>query len=165
MKRLSVLICLLLTFACFAEEPQEWLKNSFGEKLIDAKDTEHKVSELKDKMVGIYFSAHWCPPCRMFTPKLVEFRDACAKENFEVVFVSCDHDEKAMKGYMTETNMKWLAVPFESPVRRKLMETYKVTGIPYLVILDKDGKIVSKNARSEVTRDGVNALKFWTKKQ
>ncbi|MBQ7651518.1 MAG: redoxin family protein [Victivallales bacterium] len=164
MKRLSVLICILLAFACFADEPTNWLKNSFGEKLIDAGGKEHDVPELKDKMVGIYFSAHWCPPCRQFTPKLVEFRDACAKENFEVVFVSCDHDDKAMKGYMTETNMKWLAVPFDSPIRKKLMNTYNVSGIPYLVILDKDGRIVSKNARMEVTKEGVKALKLWNKK-
>lgn len=26
---------------------------------------------LKDKVVFIYFSAHWCPPCKGFTPKLV----------------------------------------------------------------------------------------------
>ena len=25
------------------------------------------------KTVGIYFSAHWCPPCRGFTPVLTEF--------------------------------------------------------------------------------------------
>ena len=22
--------------------------------------------------LGLYFSAHWCPPCKAFTPKLVE---------------------------------------------------------------------------------------------
>ena len=164
MRKLCVLICLLFTIACFAEEPESWLKNSFGEKLIDAKGVEHQVPELKDKMIAIYFSAHWCPPCRQFTPKLVEFRDACAKDNFEVVFVSCDNDEKAMKGYMKDMNMKWLAVPYGSPLRKQLMNTYKVSGIPYLVVLDKDGKIISTNARMEVTKEGIKAFKLWSKK-
>ena len=114
-------------------------------------------------MIAIYFSAHWCPPCRQFTPKLVEFRDACAKDNFEVVFVSCDNDEKAMKGYMTDTNMTWLAVPFSSSLRKQLMNTFNVSAIPYLIVLDKEGKIITKNARSEVTKEGVKALKLWSK--
>ena len=34
---------------------------------------------LKDKkFVGFYFSAHWCPPCRGFTPVLKDF--------YEVIF-------------------------------------------------------------------------------
>ena len=153
---------MLLAFVCFAQEPQNWLKETFGEKLIDASGKEHDVSELKGKMVGIYFSAHWCPPCRQFTPKLVAFRDACAKENFEIVFVSWDKDDKAMKNYMTEMNMKWLAVPFGSPIISKLYKKH-TNSIPYLVIFDKDGKVVSKKARAEVTQNGVEALKLWKK--
>ena len=39
---------------------------------------------------AFYFSAHWCPPCRAFTPKLVEFYNAQEgkKKNFEIIFVS-----------------------------------------------------------------------------
>ena len=56
--------------------------------------------------VGIYFSAHWCPPCRGFTPALVSFynslkrsRAAAAEPELEVVFVSGDRDIGAFRGY------------------------------------------------------------------
>jgi len=43
--------------------------------------------------VLIYFSAHWCPPCRSFTPVLAQaYRDATSK-NCEVIFLSSDGSE------------------------------------------------------------------------
>ena len=44
--------------------------------------------------VGLYFSAHWCPPCRMYTPKLAEqyAKLVAAGKPFEIVFVSSDRD-------------------------------------------------------------------------
>ena len=27
------------------------------------------------EVIGLYFSAHWCPPCRGFTPQLGKFYD------------------------------------------------------------------------------------------
>lgn len=64
-------------------------------------------------MLGLYFSAHWCPPCRSFTPKLVEVYNELQKsgKNFEIVFCSSDRDEEGFKEYY-ET-MPWKCVPFE----------------------------------------------------
>ena len=77
------------------------LENSTGYPVL--RDT------LKGKIIGIYFSASWCPPCRGFTPKLVKFRDN-NKSNFEVVLVSSDRGESAQRDYMASYNMKWAAV-------------------------------------------------------
>ena len=49
--------------------------------------------------MGLYFSASWCPPCRTFTPKLVEFHKA-NKDKFEVLLVSADNSSKAQANYM-----------------------------------------------------------------
>ncbi|CAF4423383.1 unnamed protein product, partial [Rotaria sp. Silwood2] len=60
------------------------------------------------------FSAHWCPPCRAFTPKLAElYKEAqTTSSSFRVVFVSCDRDEESFNAYRAE--MPWSAVPFNA---------------------------------------------------
>merc|ERR1712022_17660 len=63
--------------------------------------------------VGIYFSAHWCPPCRGFTPKLAEaYTQHLKAKNLEVVFVSSDQDAGAFRSYYN--SMPWLALPFDA---------------------------------------------------
>jgi len=52
----------------------------FPGKILDSKGKSVSSKVLDNKIVGIYFSAQWCPPCRHFTPSLVEFRNKNAKE-------------------------------------------------------------------------------------
>ncbi len=78
--------------------------NKNGEK-VDLK------THLAGKTIGIYFSAHWCPPCRGFTPVLADFYTKRHEElNFEVIFVSSDRDEKSFNQYYAE--MPWLSLKF-----------------------------------------------------
>merc|ERR1712048_719448 len=55
------------------------------------------IAKTGGKPIGLYFSAHWCPPCRGFTPKLAECYNAlqAAGKPFEVVFLSSDRDDDA----------------------------------------------------------------------
>ena len=48
-----------------------------GQKLVKADGSSHEADAvLADKeLVMYYFSAHWCPPCRQFTPMLKDFYD------------------------------------------------------------------------------------------
>jgi nucleoredoxin len=123
---------------------QELIK-TIGEKLVnaDGKDVSSKVLGSKE-YVPVYFSASWCPPCRAFTPSLVKFHNDYAKEGkFEVLLVGSDQSEKDMLGYMEEDKMPWLGVPFNSNGANALKQAHNVTGIPKLVVLDKEGKVVS----------------------
>jgi nucleoredoxin len=45
-----------------------------------------KFSEITAPLIGLYFSAEWCPPCKIFTPILGEFYDE-VKENDKQVSV------------------------------------------------------------------------------
>merc|ERR1712194_591443 len=72
------------------------LEKLFG-KTIQTKDGPKPTSKvLANKTnVMIYFSAHWCPPCRGFTPVLSEAYTASAKAGNEtaIVFMSSDRDQ------------------------------------------------------------------------
>ena len=135
----------------------------FEGPLLDAKGTEVSKKALAGKTVGIYFSAHWCPPCRSFTPKLVKFRDA-NKKDFEVVFVSSDRSPKAQLDYMKETGMKWYTMPHRSSAANALAKKYGVRGIPALIIVSPEGKTITKNGRGDVSSNAGGALKAWAKK-
>lgn len=68
--------------------------------------------DLKGKLVALYFSAHWCPPCRGFTPVLKKFYADAKAQGFELVFVSFDRTESALDEYLKESHGEWLFVPF-----------------------------------------------------
>lgn len=93
------------------------------------------------KYTALYFSAHWCPPCRMFTPKLVEWYNKFkpAHPDFELVFVSSDRSAEAMQEYIKGDNMPWPAVAFDK-ARSETFSKFSSDGIPYLVLIDAEGK-------------------------
>merc|ERR1711939_306117 len=102
--------------------------------------------------IGIYFSAHWCPPCRGFTPKLAEFYKDGLKDKMEIFFVSSDRDQKSFDEYFAE--MPWQALPFEKREEKgTLSDMFGVSGIPSFVVLNNDGTVITTDGRSKVMSD------------
>lgn len=124
-----------------------------------------KTSDVVGKgLCAFYFSAHWCPPCRSFTPVLAQFYDEIKeqKKDFEIIFVTSDRDDKEFNEYYE--SMPWLAIArSESSAISSLKNHFGVQGIPKLVVVDKAGEIVDDNARATVQNFGVDAIATWTK--
>jgi nucleoredoxin len=109
---------------------------------------------LKGKRLGLYFSAHWCPPCRQFTPILKEAHQKAAAENkpFEVIYISADNSEEEYNDYY-QTH-PWLAVKYpDEKTREALQQLYEIEGFPTLVLTDDSGKPYNANGRMAVTQD------------
>ena len=138
------------------------LAEMLPEQILDSKGKKISRDELAGKTVGFYFSAHWCPPCRAFTPNLVKFRDS-NKDDFEVVFVSSDKSPEAQMGYMKETGMKWYTLPHRSSEGSALKRQFGVRGIPALIIVSPDGKTITKNGRGDVSSNPKGAINSWSK--
>ncbi|MDA0343662.1 MAG: thioredoxin family protein [Verrucomicrobia bacterium] len=168
-RRITVLIALSLSL-CFssfvslvANEKSSADSSLFPSKILDNKGKSVSSDVLDGKIVGIYFSAQWCPPCRHFTPSLVEFRNKNSKD-FEVVFVSSDRSSEDQLKYMEKYGMKWYTLPHGSDAAKQLSKKYEVRGIPALVIVDADGNTITKNGRGDVSKDPSGALASWQKK-
>jgi len=114
--------------------------------------------------VALYFSAHWCPPCRGFTPQFANwYKTSLKAKGLEVVFVSSDADINSFKNYCSE--MPWPALPFSDRNRKDaLSKRFKVQGIPTVVILDADGKVITKDGRSAIAGDPTGAEFPWRPK-
>ena len=100
----------------------------------------------KKKLIGLYFSARWCGPCRKFTPELVEYynRVTPAHPELEIIFVSGDRSAPAMEAYMRDMQMPWPAVHFDKLATKEPLRAYAGAGIPCLVIIDAaTGQVVS----------------------
>ncbi len=113
------------------------------------------------RYLAIYYSAHWCPPCRGFTPELVEAYKTLKEKHpeFEVIFVSSDHDENAMKDYMSEYRMAWPALRFgEKKNLAALRRPKNENGIPNLVFMDSDGKDLSLSFNADGSYRGPRAV-------
>jgi len=108
---------------------------------------------LEGKVLALYFSAHWCPPCRGFTPKLADsYRKSLQAKGLEVVFVSSDKDEASFQEYFRE--QPWLALDYADRKRKEqLSSTFGVRGIPSLVILDVDGSTITTEGRGAISCD------------
>jgi nucleoredoxin len=97
------------------------------------------------KLIALYFSAHWCGPCRKFTPHLVDYYNRVAPQHpeFELIFVSDDRSQFGFETYMHDANMPWPAIHYQKLREMAGIRKYAGGGIPCLVLVDASGKVIS----------------------
>lgn len=74
---------------------------------------------LEGKVVALFFSAAWCPPCQHFIPVLRDvYKELIERHSdFEIIFVSMDKSEDEMMDYYREKHGNWLALPYGDPLK------------------------------------------------
>ena len=136
-------------------------------EIITAAGTVADQRRISDKkVVLLYFSGSWCPPCHTFTPKLVQFyHQYGGGDKFEIMFVSCDKNKEAMMDYMKEASMPWVALSWASSnMAAAIKQKYCGPGIPCLVMLNERDEVVSDSyVGTEYVGPSkvLNDLKTW----
>ena len=107
------------------------------------------LSSLKGKLVLIDFWASWCGPCRKEMPNVIKIYSKFKNKGFEIYGVSLDQDKEKWMQAITKDGINWPQVSDLKYWDNVAARIYNVQGIPYTVLIDKDGKIIAKNLRGQ----------------
>lgn len=122
----------------FPEFP-EWAKDTEGKPL--------RVADYRGKLLLIDFWATWCPPCKGEVPNLVAAYGKYHEKGFEVIGISFDYSEKEFRDFVKNMKMTWREYYDGLGWDNKVGKVYGIGAIPAMYLLDKEGKVITGNAR------------------
>ncbi len=108
----------------------------------DGKQGEN-LKEYKGKYLLIDFWASWCGPCRKSIPALKKLYKKYGSKDFEIISVSIDSEKANWLKAVDEEDMPWPQI-FTEDVGKDVMSKYQFGFIPFLVMIDKEGKIMHR---------------------
>ena len=144
------------------------LKKFIPDILLTKDGTIEKEKVFKAPLIGLYFSALWCPPCVGFSPLMLDFYKKANnnKINIEVIFCSLDEDEADFQQYSQK--LPFPAIDYSDPKLEDLITSFEIETIPVLIVFDKYGNLIEVNGRSAI--QGKNketpeeTIKSWLEK-
>ena len=114
--------------------------------------TKIDLSDMRGKVVLIDFWNIGCSPCIKEMPHVQTLYDKYKKYGFEVIGIAANGDDAKnhVLQIIEKTGAKWPQILDEGKEANvKYHILYKIKSLPTVWLLDKDGKIVDRNARGE----------------
>lgn len=147
----------------FRSRIQELGKTAIGQpapeiELESPQGSKVKLSSLKGKYVLIDFWASWCGPCRQENPNVVRVYNQYKDKGFEIFGVSLDRDRAKWLEAIEKDKLTWVHVSDLQFWNSSVVPQYGIQGIPYTVLLDKEGRIIAKNLRGKALEDKLASL-------
>lgn len=149
MKKILFTFIILSFFVSCKKESKPKGPLSFKLKSIDGEII--NLEDYKGNYILIDFWASWCSPCKKAIPYIIEIFNKYAGNKFYVFGIGLE-DEDALFNYSRSQNIPYLILAGN----KEIANYYKVQGIPTLVLLDPNGKIIYKHVG--FSEDGMAEL-------
>lgn len=106
------------------------------------------LAQRKDKVVLIQYWATWSDLSKADMPLLKELRTKYGKD-FEVVGVCLDNDSQDMVAFLKQNDPRWPQLFEEGGLEGSRYATeLGIQIVPTMILIDKQGKVVSRNIRA-----------------
>ena len=155
MKIHSLLLLLLCACVCSCSPGEEPRKGPTAKIAVDAAAPDFSLKDLngrdvslssfRDRPVLLVFGTTWCPYCREEIPRIKEiFRQGRATK-LEVLNIYINEQEAKVSAFAAKYELPY---PILLDKDGQVAERYQVRGVPTIVLLDGQGKIVCYQCRN-----------------
>lgn len=143
-KKIFVCVCsfFLIQATAFGLEPL--LPAATRAEAFSLKDIEGRtvaLSDYKDKAVLLFFWTTWCPHCQGELRTVNYMKEGLNKDNVEVLAINVGEASAKVVNFVKSRNFTFQVL---LDTDTAVAKDYDVLGVPTFVLMNKNGKIVSK---------------------
>lgn len=126
---------------------------------LDLSGNPLRLTSLRGQYVLIDFWASYCSWCRLETPILKEAYEKYGKaKGVEFLSISLDKSHDAWQRAVEEDGIPWRNVILDEAQAASVREGYNIEGIPLILLVDDEGRIVRRGLRGEEILQALAAL-------
>ena len=110
---------------------------------------------VKAKVKVLDFWASWCGPCLREVPNVKKVYDKFHDKGFEILSVSLDDKKDNWVNAIEKNDLDWGHVSSLKGWSCPVAKLYNVSGVPAMLLIDKEGKIVATKLRGDLLMEKV----------
>lgn len=130
-----------------AKTPGFNYENQDGEKI--------SLESLKGSYVYLDLWATWCGPCLIQFPYLKQLKKTYKDRPIKFVGISLDDpkDKEKWKEFLKKEALEGIQLLADKDFKSDFARFFNITGIPRFILLDKQGRIIEKNAPNPSSKE------------
>jgi len=100
----------------------------------------------KGKVIYIDCWATWCGPCRSEMPNSKKLMKQLNAKNVAFIFLCLDSEEKVWEAALDEFDIGGQHYYLTKEQSNNIRKVFEISGVPYYLLIDKDGTIIEKGS-------------------